>query len=301
MATFDLHQHLWPEQLIARLSERRRPPFLSGSTLTTTEGSFPVDLDENRLERRLAALDTAEIDVAVVSLQPTLGYEGLPPSERQPLVAAYDEGIAELVDASGGRIEAVSAGQFEPGFAGVCLAPRSSSTRTVWGTSSIRSRRAAGFLFVHPDNGSPSPAKPDWWAALTDYTASMQTAVLPGSIAAPAGGRPSRSSSRCSPAAAPSRWSGFALAASTPGRCPPYRRYFETSSYGRVALELCLATYGVDRLVHGSDFPVVDPTPTMNAIRAFGKATFHAICDRNPQSLLESSRSVHRGAAAGRP
>ena len=77
--------------------------------------------------------------------------------------------------------------------------------------------------------------------------------------------------------------------------------YFETSSYGRVALELCLATYGVERLVHGSDFPVVDPTPTMNAIRAFGKATFHAICDRNPQSLLEPSRSVHSGAAAGRP
>jgi predicted TIM-barrel fold metal-dependent hydrolase len=68
--------------------------------------------------------------------------------------------------------------------------------------------------------------------------------------------------------------------------------FFETSSYGRLSLELCLATYGVDRIVHGSDFPVLDPTPTMSAIRALGKAATHAICDRNPHSLLHGARSV---------
>ena len=301
MTTFDLHQHLWPEQLIARLSERRRPPFLSGSTLTTTEGSFPVDLDENRVERRLAALDAAEIDVAVVSLQPTLGYEDLPPSERQPLVAAYNEGITELVDASGGRIEALSAGQFEPGFAGVCLGASQLVYPDGLGHILDPLEESGGFLFVHPGNGSPSPAKPDWWAALTDYTASMQTAylawvdrgagrwpTLPVVFAMLAGGGPFQMERLRSRGVDTRQFSAIPA-------------YFETSSYGRVALELCLATYGVERLVHGSDFPVVDPTPTMNAIRAFGKATFHAICDRNPQSLLEPSRSVHSGAAAGRP
>lgn len=301
MPTFDLHQHLWPEPLIERLSERRRPPFLSGATLTTTEGSFPVDLGENGLERRLAALDAAGIDVAVVSLQPTLGYEGLPPAERMPLVAAYHEGIAEIVGASGGRIVALSAGRFEEGFAGVCLGASQLVYPDALGRILDPLQQSGGFLFVHPENGSPSPLKPHWWAAMTDYTASMQAAylawldcgagrwpTLPVVFAMLAGGGPFQIERLRS------RGVDTQPLAAIPA-------YFETSSYGRIALEFCLASYGVDRLVHGSDFPVVDPAPTMNAIRAFGKATFHAICDRNPQSLFDSSRSVHSGGASGRP
>ena len=301
MTTYDLHQHLWPEALIERLSERRRPPFLSDSTLTTTEGSFPVDLDQNRLDRRLAALEAAEIDVALISLQPTLGHEGLPPSERLPLVTAYNEGIAALVGAADGRLLALSAGQVAPGFAGVCIGASQLLYPDALAHLLDPLEESGGFLFVHPDNGGASAAKPAWWAALADYTASMQAAYLAW-VDRGAGRWPTL------------RVVFAMLAGGAPFQIERLRSrgvdtlgvtaipaYFETSSYGRTALELCLATFGVDRLVHGSDFPVVDPAPTMNAIRAFGKATTHAICDRNPHSLLDSSRGLHSGAAAGRP
>jgi 6-methylsalicylate decarboxylase len=146
--------------------------------------------------------------------------------------------------------------------------------------------QSGGFLFVHPDNGSPAPTRPAWWTPLTDYTAGMQAAYLAWLdlgishwpdlrvvFAMLAGGGPFQLERLGSRGVDTRRLTGIPT-------------YFETSSYGRVSLELCLATYGVDRLVHGSDFPVIDPTATMSAIRALGKATFDAICDRNPQVLL---------------
>jgi predicted TIM-barrel fold metal-dependent hydrolase len=62
--------------------------------------------------------------------------------------------------------------------------------------------------------------------------------------------------------------------------------YLDTASYGRRAFELCLATYGGGRLVFGSDAPVIDATPTLEAIRGFGQAVTDAICTDNPTELL---------------
>jgi 6-methylsalicylate decarboxylase len=286
MTTHDLHQHLWPEPFIERLSARDRPPFLRDSVLVTTEGSFPVDLTQHRLDRRLEALDTAEIDVAVVSLQPTLGFEALPASEREPLVAAHNDGIAELVAASGGRIRALAACEFRPELAGVCLGASQLTDLDGLGHILDPLERSGGFLFVHPDSGSAMPSRPDWWLAVVHYTARMQTAYLawidrgalrwpelPVVFALLAGGGPFQLDRLRS------RGVETQHLTSLPA-------FFETSSYGRISLELCLATYGVDRLVYGSDFPVLDPAPTMSAIHALGKATSHAICDRNPGSLL---------------
>ena len=44
--------------------------------------------------------------------------------------------------------------------------------------------------------------------------------------------------------------------------------FFDTASYGRRALELCIETFGVEQLVFGTDVPVVDPTPAIRAVRA---------------------------------
>jgi len=292
MSTYDLHQHLWPQPLIELLSVRQSPPFLRASVLTTSEGRFPVDLAEHRLERRLGALDAAGIDIAVVSLQPTLGFEGLPVPERRSLLAAYNDGIAELVQASGGRLHALAAGEPRPGFAGVCVG--ASRLLDPDGLKHILDRleRTGGFLFVHPDSAAGTATKPGWWAALVDYPAAMQAAYLAwidrGAARWPnlnvvfallAGGAPFQLERLRSRGVDTRRLTALPV-------------FFETSSYGRLSLELCLATYGVDRIVHGSDFPVLDPTPTMSAIRALGKAATHAICDRNPHSLLHGARSV---------
>ena len=70
--------------------------------------------------------------------------------------------------------------------------------------------------------------------------------------------------------------------------------FFDTSSYGRRALDLCLATYGVTQLVHGSDVPVIDPAPTLAAIQGFGDAVETMILHENPRRLLEYDRRDER-------
>jgi 6-methylsalicylate decarboxylase len=292
MTAYDLHQHLWPEPLIELLAARQSPPFLRASVLTTAEGQFPIDLDEHRLDRRLAALDAAGIDLGVVSLQPTLGFEGLPVPERRTLLAAYNDGIAELVEASGGRLRALAAGEPRPGFAGVCVG--ASRLLDPDGLKPILDRleRTGGFLFVHPDCAADVETTPGWWAALTDYTAGMQAAYFAwierGAARWPdlnvvfallAGGAPFQLERLRSRGVDTRRLTALPV-------------FFETSSYGRLALELCLATYGLDRIVYGSDLPVLDPTPTLSAIQALGKAATYAICDRNPESLLHGAGGV---------
>jgi predicted TIM-barrel fold metal-dependent hydrolase len=140
----------------------------------------------------------------------------------------------------------------------------------------------------------PAPSKPAWWAALADYTAGMQAAHLAWLdsgvgrwpnlnvvFAMLAGGAPFQLERLRSRGVDTRRLTSAPL-------------FYETSSYGRLALELCLATFGVDRIVHGSDFPVLEPAPTLSAIRALGKAATHAICDRNPDSLLLGARGISR-------
>jgi predicted TIM-barrel fold metal-dependent hydrolase len=62
--------------------------------------------------------------------------------------------------------------------------------------------------------------------------------------------------------------------------------FFETASYGRRALDLCLATFGVGQLLYGSDVPVIDPLPTLEAVRGFGDAVAETLCEQNPSRLL---------------
>lgn len=63
--------------------------------------------------------------------------------------------------------------------------------------------------------------------------------------------------------------------------------FLDTASYGRRALELCLATFGVGQLVYGSDFPVIEARPTLQAVRGFGEAVTSMLCQENPSRLLE--------------
>jgi hypothetical protein len=81
--TYDLHQHLWPERFIAALRARTAPPMLSQQELVTTEGRFPVDLALHEPHARILALDRDGIDIAVLSLQPSLAVDALGPTEAE--------------------------------------------------------------------------------------------------------------------------------------------------------------------------------------------------------------------------
>ena len=287
MPTYDVHQHLWPEQLIAELARRRRPPRLRGSTLELDrQGTSDVDLDAHRLETRLRELDRDGIDVAVVSLQPTLELEDLRPEESEPLLDAYHEGIVELAAASGGRLRAFAAGRALDGFVGASVA--ADALVDLAGAAALLDAltRRRGVLFVHPSSCDLPPAMPGWWIPIVDYTAQMQAAYAAW-IASGADRWPElRVVFALLAGGAPFQLERLASRGVDVRTVLRPTVFFETASYGRRALELCLATFGVGQLVYGSDAPVIDPRPTLREIRGFGEAVADALCRDNPARLF---------------
>jgi predicted TIM-barrel fold metal-dependent hydrolase len=262
---FDVHQHLWPEQLIAALARRREPPRLVGSRLDLREGSFDTDLAAYELKTRLRLLDRDEIDVAIVSFPPTMGFEVAP-----ELAEAYDEGILEVAAASGGRIRPLACGEERDGFVGTCV----SAQRVVGDPLAVH----GSLLFVHPGYSPPPPeGKPGWWTAVVEYTAQMQAAYaawlssgrtdVPIVFAIMAGGAPfqlERLRSREDRA-----------------EVPP-NVYFDTASYGRHAAEFAVQVGGADRVLYGSDAPVMDPRTTIEALGSL----FETFAGENPARLF---------------
>jgi hypothetical protein len=287
MPSYDVHQHLWPEQFVEALARRERPPRLRGGLLELAdERASEVDLGAHDLDARLQLLDRCEIDVAVVCLQPTLGLDALPEGERDELASLWQSGVRELAGAAEGRIVPLAAGSEVEGFAGACVgADELLDLDGIAGRLDDLEERGA-FLFVHPQAAQPSPARPDWWPSVVDYTAQMQAAYaswLAGGgerwprlrvvFALLAGGAPFQLERLRSRGV-----SGRDVLSETV--------FFETASYGRRALDLCLATFGVDQLLYGSDTPVIDPHPTLAAVREFGDAVTDALCRQNPTRLL---------------
>lgn len=280
MPSYDVHQHLWPKPLVEALRARSEPPRLAGKTLELHEGSFRVDLRAHELEERLSLLDGDGVDVAVVSLQPTLGAEKAP-----ELLDAYHDGVRELVTAADGRLRAFTAGACLDGFAGACV----SAQAVVDGLGELPAEleRTGQVLFVHPGPPARLPSgMPDWWAAVVDYTAQMQSAyaawiargvqrhpLLAVVFALLAGGAPFQLERLRSRGVETQTAFGS-------------RIYLDSASYGRRALELCLEAYGGGQLVYGSDVPVIDPGPTLRALGELGEAVSDAVRKENPTRLF---------------
>ena len=276
MVVHDVHQHVWPGRVIDVLRRRQEPPRLEGDVLVTSEGLFPVDVGAARPERRLELLAERGIDVALVSLQPTI--------EPTPdVVAAYHESIAELGDP---RLRPLAYAQALDGFAGAAVSARSVRDLDALEPLLAELERRSQLLFVHPGAGEPVRGAPAWWAPVVDYTAQMQAAyatwLAQGAARWPrlrvlfallAGGAPFQLE-RLAPRGVDLRQ---AVAADV---------YLDTSSYGPRALEFCLSVYGVDRLVHGSDAPVLDPRTSLDSVRRFGDNVATALFETNVRRLL---------------
>jgi Amidohydrolase len=262
------------------LSARRSPPRLHAGLLELDEeGEFEVDLRVHSLEACVARLDRDAIDVAVVSCPPTLE---LPPE----LLDAYHEGIRELVAQSNGRLLALATDAVLDGFAGTCVAADALRDLDRLAPLADRLARRGGFLFVHPGPSRPPADAPAWWPAVVGYTSQMQAAYaawlavgadrwpdLPVVFAILAGGAPIQLERMLSRGA-------DARLASRPAV------YLDTASYGRRALELCLDAPDAAQLVYGSDVPVIDSGPTLQAVRSLGSAVETALCSEHPARLL---------------
>jgi len=282
----DIHQHLWPEGFIDALGRRTSPPRLRSSMLELAEGTYRIDLARHDVETRLAELDRDGIDVAVLSLQTTLGLDALPSDERDELTSLWESGALEVVAASGGRFAALASGRVRPGCAGAVVP--GNALRDIDALSPLFADLAAsgGFLFVHPSGVPPPPGAPEWWPAIVDYSTEMQGAYFTWL------------------SYAQDRWSSLKVVFAILGGGGPFQLerlasrgvdvrsvlhsnvFFETASHGRRALELCIETFGVHQIVYGSDVPVVDPAPTLRAVSGFGPSVVQLITADNPSRLL---------------
>jgi predicted TIM-barrel fold metal-dependent hydrolase len=286
MAT-DVHQHLWPESFLSALSARSRPPRLNGRALEVDgEPVWELDLESHDLAARLALLDRFELDRAVVSLQTTLGLDQLPVDEREQLERVWESGIVELARAAGGRIVPLAARAPAEGFAGLCVSGAELLDLDALAPRLDALARSGGFLFVHPGGAVSPPGAPPWWTAVVDYTAQMQAAYaawfasgaerwpeLDVVFAILAGG-------------APIQLERMASRGVDERRAMLPRVWFDTASYGRRALDLAMSTFGVERMLFGSDTPVVDAALGVDAVRSFGDAVANAVVSANPDRLL---------------
>jgi predicted TIM-barrel fold metal-dependent hydrolase len=278
---FDVHQHFLPPLVLDVLRARRAPPRLIRGSLELREGSFPFDERAHDLGERVALLDRDGIDVAVVSLAPTMETEAHP-----ELRDAYHAGMLEAVAASGGRLRALAAGECLPGFAGACV----SAGALVAGLGELPREltRTNGVLFVHPGPPDRPPAgAPPWWASVTDYTAQMQAAyfswISEGAerhpdlqvVFAILGG------------GAPFQLERLGTHGHDVRVAVQPRVHLDTASYGRRALQLCLETLGAEQIVYGSDVPVIDPAPTLRALEGLGDSVLETVCCQNPAHLFQ--------------
>jgi 6-methylsalicylate decarboxylase len=292
----DIHQHLWPEPLLRALSRRAEPPRIrrhgDGWVMCLHgEPEAAIDLADHDPERRVALVDADGLDRALVALSSPLGIEALPAGDAEPLLAAYHEGVAVLPSRLGAWAAislddpdpAALSGLLDRGFAGACVPADAFGSpagfERLGPVLEMLERRDAPVL-VHPGPArAATPATPPWWPALTDYVAGMHRAWH----GFPLWGRPAHPALRVC----------FAMLA---GLAPLQRErltarggraasdpdvFLDTSSYGDRALDAVVREVGVDRLVHGSDRPVVPA-----ARRSLGDALEVALRERNPARLL---------------
>ena len=288
MTSTDIHQHLWPPSFFSALSARSQPPRLHGRKLELAGTPvWQLDVESHELDTRLALMDRLELDRAVVSLQPTLGIGQLPADEARQLIQTWESGILELADASGGRFVPLAAGEPAAGFAGVCvsgaelldldaLAPRLDAL--------VQSGR---FLFVHPGAAITPPGAPPWWTAIVDYTAEMQAAYIAWLATGAARWPDLDVVFAILAGGAPIQLERMAARGVEERSAMLPHIWFDTATYGRRALNLTMSTYGVERMLFGSDIPVVDPVPALDAIRSFGEAVTDAVLSANPGMLLK--------------
>jgi hypothetical protein len=294
----DAHQHFWPESLLSWLARRTAPPRLTragGGWELELAGEPPAPLAAADVDPVARAALAAADGLGRVLVAPSLplGIEALPLGEAEPLLDAFHAGVLELgepfalwgslplADPAPERVDALLAA----GAVGLCLpAAALASPAGLAALGPALSALAPAPLLIHP-GAAPPGALLSWWPAMTSYVAEMSAAWhawaawgraehprLPVVFAMLAGLAPLHAE-RLAARGGPADAVHDPLTA------------FDTSSYGHRALDAMLRAAGVDRLLYGSDRPVVAPYP----LGALGAAAEHAIAVANPERLLPAA------------
>jgi len=301
MQSIDVHQHLLGEPLIEALLRRSSPPQLlpgrEGWTFRLAgEPDSILAFEATDPELRLAEMRQDGIDRALVALSTALGVESLPREAAAPLVEAHHQGLEELPFGFGGWATAplvepdpadVDAA-LDRGFVGLTLSAAvladPAAVERLGGLLERLERREAP-LFVHPGPVATTVDRgrqPHWWPALTDYVAQMQAAWFAFLHA----GRPAHPRLRVLFAmlagGAPLQLERYAARRGVPAPDPDPLVFYDTSSYGPQLIGAMAAAVGVDRLVFGSDRPVVAP----RSVWAPDSELWRTVATANPVRLL---------------
>jgi hypothetical protein len=308
----DFHQHLWPEAFVRALLARERPPRLVRAAgdvrlVVDHEPDSVVDLRAHDLAARLGRLERDGVKAAVISISSPVGVEALPADEALALVQEYHSGMEAAVSAAGGRLRALAAVPLAAGDDAVAeVAPMldrgwpgaslpADALATPDGLDRCRAVLDAlaerdAVLFVHPGPAPwhatrADPSLPRWWSNCAQYTGAMLAAFytwrarpdlrpagLRAVFAVMAGGAPFLEE----------RYAAF-HGASHP--VDPHV-FFDTASFGPRALDLAMSTYGAERLVLGTDVPVIDGAGVRAAIGALGEPVRRLVAEHTPAALL---------------
>jgi predicted TIM-barrel fold metal-dependent hydrolase len=274
----DVHQHVWTAPLIDALARRDCHPFVrrdDGLCVLHLAGEPSCVIDEaaETAASRTQLLDIDGLELAAVAISSPIGIEMLAPDQADELIGAYLDGVLALGDRfvawgpigirrpDPADVDAVLA----RGCIGISLP--SAALADLDAFEAIRPvlervQELDAPLFVHPGGFAarpPSLSDPLWWTPLTSYVSDMQAAwltfVTHGRRELPrlrvlfamlAGGAPLQTE-RLTARGGPAIDLHDALT------------FYDTSSYGPMMIEPMAAWLGPDRLVYGSDRPVIDP------------------------------------------
>jgi hypothetical protein len=295
----DIHQHLWPNDLVDALRQRTDPPRLRGWTLElASEPDYEADPRDHDPDLREAQAVADGLQLAVVSVSSSIGIEYLPPSEARELLDAYHEGAIGLPARFGAwalacltEIDpAALKRELDRGFVGLQLPATAlldaASGDRIGPLLRVLEERGRP-LFVHPGPAHAwSPDLPTWWPAMVDYVQQMHAAWF----AFRAHGRAAHPGLRVCFAmlAGLAPLHGERFAARTGERTVVDEDAFlDVSSYGTRAVDAVVRVLGVDVLVNGSDRPYALPV-----IPGLGDAVVFALRRANPLRLLDLKEEV---------
>jgi hypothetical protein len=297
VAAIDLHQHLWPEQLVERLRARSRTPYLRHWTLYTHgEAPYEIEPAHHDVTRRLQENARDDIGLACVSLSAPIGIEALRGPSAAGLLSAWHEGAAVLPGGFGAWASVSSlepdleelTGLLERGFVGVQVPATEVGTPAGWerlGAVLDVAERADKPVLVHPGPEAPNAhaaALPAWWPAVVGYAAQLQAAWWGWHAGHVRGSHPAlRVVFAAGAGLAPVHHERYLARGGTTETVDPLL-HVDTSSYGPQGLDALVRVLGIDALVLGSDRPYAAPV----APDRMGDAAARAVRVANPRRAL---------------
>jgi hypothetical protein len=314
LVAVDVHQHVWPEGLIAALRARRTPPRMRGWTLELAdEPDYAIDPAWHDPELRAAQATGDGLDLALVSLSSPIGIESLPPEEAATLLAAYHDGVLALPPPFGGwaaaclsEIDPAALGrELDRGFVGLQLPatalldardyervgpllevleraglPLLVHPGPVGGGGPGTGGGARSITAANPGAGTVAQAAPQWWSAIVSYVQQMHAAWFSFRVHGRSRNPGLRVCFAMLAGLAPLH--GERFAARTGDRNVVDGDVFlEVSSYGTRAVDATIRALGIDALVNGSDRPYSGPVSL-----DLGAAATHALRSVNALRLI---------------